>query len=204
MCWKKVHCFFFKTIKFFINSLKNLYKYVFFHTKETNNNKLFLVSLPNQSSKKIKNYKDSIDYAGYSGEVCDQSLLCNKIGLEILHPYKGYKFLQLAKHCDPYIFCNKVNKACLRYAVKDLLPREILENKVKTGQPGVTENKVFETNKSKIIAFLNNHNSELVSMETLREHILNDKFNQNEFLALSLVVFEDILNTKYNLRPKIN
>ncbi len=189
-----------------VNLVKNIIKIVIHYEPKclthTDNN-LLLFSLPTATSKNIKNYKDAVNYASYDGAVVDQSLLCNKIGLRLFHPYEGYKFMELAAHCDPYIFSNRINKSCMRYAVSGLLPKQILSNKAKIGQPGVSEEKVFSANKQRIIAFLDSKQSNLVNVDELKLQFQNNIFGEREFLCLALVVFEDILACKYKLRLRV-
>lgn len=166
--------------------------------------KLLSVPLPIPVSTKIKSYNDAIAFASYDGGLVDESLINYRIGLRIFYPFEGYKFVELAAHCDPYIFSKGVNKFCLRYAVAELLPKEILENKMKSGQPGVTAKKVFDANKIKIEEYVRSHNSSIVNVDELKMHVQNNIFDHKEFLCLSLIVFEDILKTKYGLSPCVN
>ena len=101
---------------------------------------------------------------------------------------------------------NKVNKSCLRYAVNDLLPAEILNNKIKTGAPGVSLKKVIfrtEQNRTKnfikLQRYLQEHNSCLVDNIKLLNTLNSGVFEQKEFLALCLLMYENIIKQDFNI-----
>ena len=114
-------------------------------TKNNNeSNKLFLFELPLAESLKRKTYKDAINYASQAGLERELSLKYSKYSFTVIFPYAGYKFYKLSANCDPFIFSDGVNKSCMRYAVKDLLPDEILNNYKKSGNPHMTLKKNFK------------------------------------------------------------
>lgn len=188
-----------KFYKKICRGIKRLLLTDLFHKSKTIKEELLRVALPQYLSSSIKNHKEALRYASYSGGTVDQSLLLHHLGLTIYHPYGGGKFYDLKSKCDPFIFSDEVNKSCLRYAVRNLLPKEILENRQKQGQPGVTYQKVFKANKERVLDYLKHATSDVVNMQTLITHLENDQFSLKEFLSLSLVVFEDILKSKYRL-----
>lgn len=111
-------------------------------------------------------------------------------------PFEGYRFAQLSAKCDPYIFSRGINKYCLRYVGRDLLPDEILGNKVKRGNPGVSLQKIISTerNKTRIRSFIaENGESEIVDSKLMQKHLSDNCFDQKDFLALCLLVFQEKL-----------
>lgn len=140
----------YRRLRHVFSPVKQFIKYIFVKQTSMGKTSLLRVSLPKSASSFIRDYYSAVSYASTSGENGDQALVCMKQNLHLISPYAGYKFLELSAQCDPYIFSNKVNKSCMRYAVRNLLPKEILSNKVKSGQPGVTYKKVFAANKTRI------------------------------------------------------
>ena len=120
-------------------------------------------------------------------------------------PFEGYKFAELSSKCDPHIFCNKVNKFCLRYAVADLLPEELVTNVIKRGNPGFRISKIFGMgdNRQRLMNYVKNYDSVLVNSTELFRRISHNIFDKKEFLALSLIMFENILRDKYGLSLRL-
>lgn len=128
------------------------------------------------------------------------NILFEEKGLSCVYPYGGYKFLELSAHCDPFIFSNQVNKWCLRKTTEQLLPKEIINNVVKSGQPGLTLTKILQENDNTeiIVDYLNRHsNSTLVKENELLKSVLSSRFGNKEFCALALIMFEDQIRNKY-------
>ena len=157
--------------------------------------------LPTPASANIKTYKEALNYASYDGALRSNYILYHKRNLKFIAPYEGYKFVELSSMCDPYIFCNRVNKFCLRYSVADLLPLEIVNYKIKRGNPGFTLSKVLNmsSNRKSLVNYLENHGSILVNSFELLQRLYNNNFDRNEFLGLSLLMFENILREKCGL-----
>lgn len=152
------------------------------------------VTLPIPASRRIKTYEDALEYASYSGEQRALKFSYELEGTRLWMPYGGYRFQKLKYACSPDIFADKVNKSCLRKAVSDLLPKEILQNHIKRGNPGVTLKKVMK-NKKNISSVRNylekrKYESNIVNTEVLLKH-LEKNFGTKDFLALCLLIFED-------------
>lgn len=158
-------------------------------------------SLPLPASSKIENYKDAVDFASYGGALRAQYTIYQKFGLELVAPFEGYKFSELSSQCDPYIFCKGVNKFCIRYSVAELLPKEIVNYTIKRANPGFSISKIFgmNDNRQRLMNYVKNHESVLVNSDELYRRISGNIFDKKEFLALSLIVFENILHDKYSL-----
>lgn len=166
-------------------------------------NPLLNIALPKQMSQYVGNYTDALAYASYDGATRSTSTVFRDLGVELWFPYEGYRFYKLGMQCDPIIFCNGVNKYCVRYSTRNILPKEIVNFKVKKGNPGVTLQKVFQQsgNQQKILDYICNRNlhSGLVNEEKLKGNVEQDVFGRNEFLALSLLVFEDTIMEKFGV-----
>lgn len=150
------------------------------------------VPLPQRDSEKIRSYAAAIRYAQEDGASRVQKTLYRERGIGLCCPYGGYGFTQLSAKCDPYIFCKGVNKYCLRYAGQDLLPKGILENRKKTGTPGTTLEKVMSSDATKhsVRRFVEqNKNDPLVDSALVLKHLEENRFGQQDFLALCLLVF---------------
>lgn len=162
------------------------------------------VRLPRAESKSIQNYTDAIAYAGYSGEARALNMSGLLEDIELSVPYCGYRFQELKYACDPYIFSNKSNKSCMRYAVADLLPKEILGNLVKKGCPGVTLGKVMELdgNKQAVQSYIAEHESCIIDTKKLTGKV-RKVFDERDFLALSLLIFETYLKEHYGIKIEV-
>lgn len=160
---------------------------------------LIIPKLPRMTSSYINSWKDAIDYACYSGELKAMWYDYERNGMKVLFPFAGRKFYELGRQCDPFIFSNKVNKSCIRYAVSDLLPKEITSYTKKMGNPGQDYREIIfdKNNCADIIEFIMDHESTIINREFLLDHINKSEFGHYEFLALSLMVFEDIIKTKW-------
>ena len=169
------------------------------HKRKNQYNKadsLLKISLPTCASQNIKNHKDSINYASQSGEVRDINIEFIKRGIKAIFPYVGYKFYQLSENCDPFIFSDRVNKSCERHAVSNLLPNEIINNVKKIANPAMSLSKALSANNNLeiIIKYIKNRKSILVNTEQLLENFKSQNYDQREFLALSLLIFEEKIN----------
>ena len=168
-------------------------------------NDLLKISLPMPASNKVRNHKDAVNYAAQSGEVRDINLTFRSRGIEAFFPYVGYKFYELNAHCDPFIYSDRVNKACQRYAVKDLLPPEIVGNVKKTPLPSMTLEKSLEAgnNLADIVNYVRSRKSRIVDTKRLAERFSAHSYGQKEFLALSLLVFEEKISQRMGIEIRI-
>lgn len=183
--------------------LKKLLRYFIYGTSKREN-KYIKCELPEQFSSERKNFLTAGYYASFDGADRAVNKTYSNLKIKGYFPYIGYKFKELSAHCSPYIFMNKVNKSCLRYAVNDLLPTEILNNKIKTGAPGVSLKKViFGTEQTKnfikLQRYLQEHNSCLVDNIKLLNTLNFGVFEQKEFLALCLLMYENIIKQDFNI-----
>lgn len=161
-----------------------------------------IVTLPTFESKKIESFSDAIEFAAHGdGALRAHADVCRELGLRIVFPYEGFKFRELSDKCDPFIWCDRVNKACMRYSVRELLPREILNNVVKTGNPGMTIEKVLKSNDNimKVIGYLETSTSSIVDIDRLKEHFRSGNVGRYDFLALCLLKFENKIINKYSV-----
>ena len=152
--------------------------------------------MPQRWSEKIGSYAEAIRYAQEDGAARVIKCFYRDIHVGLCCPFEGYRFAQLSAKCDPYIFSKNANKYCLRYVGKGLLPDEILENKVKRGNPGVSLRKIISTglNKAKILRFIEeNGDSDIVDSKLMQKHLSDNCFDKYDFLALCLLVFQEKL-----------
>ncbi len=159
-----------------------------------NKNELLKFKLPQSESSKIKTHKDAINYASQSGEVRESSIKFSRYGIKVSFPYAGYKFYKLSANCDPFIFSDGLNKSCERYAVKDLLPDEILNNYKKSGNPHMTLKKILSSsgNLKNVLDYIKSHSSsKIINSEQLIKNLESENYSNREFCALCLLIFED-------------
>ena len=159
------------------------------------------VTLPERESHKVKTHRQALAYQAFGdGALHDTNVLYEAVGLHCVYPYGGYRFQELSAHCDPLIFSYGVNKSCLRQAIRGLVPDVIIDNVVKRGQPGVTLKTIMQANHNteKVIAYLQQHEKNtLVRTEILSTHFTTGNFDNKDFCALALIVFEDMLKQRY-------
>lgn len=167
--------------------------------KRNNVNKYLLVNLPECDSSKVNNYEEALEYASYDGASRSMSLSWRKHGINVFMPFEGYLFQELSMQCDPYIFCNKYNKSCLRFAVRDLLPINIQNQIKKRGNPAPLLRTIFNmgNNRLSIKNYLCTKTSHLINVKELLSSVCRNIFGQNEFLSLSLLLYEDYIKEKY-------
>ncbi len=173
--------------------------------KHNNNNTLLKISLPSAASSSVKTHKDAISYASQSGEIRDINIEFYRHGMKLFLPYAGYKFSQLSTNCDPFIFSDCVNKACLRYAVSDLLPPEIIANVKKSGNPAMTLKKALSANNNleKILSYIDGRESKIVNTKKLSENFRSNDYGQKEFLALCLLIFEEKISVQMGIKINV-
>lgn len=162
------------------------------------------VKLPESGSLNIRSWNDAVAFASYSGELKAMWYDYERNGMNIVFPFAGYKFIELGIKCDPHIFADKVNKSCLRYSVKGLLPECIANNAKKMSNPGQDYREIVfkKENYDFIIDFIDKCDSTIINKENLLKPVKSGIFGHHEFLSLSLMMFEMIVKRDYG--RKIN
>jgi hypothetical protein len=158
----------------------------------------FLLNNPRlvASPKPVMNYSDALSFA--YGDSSPRQLSQILRGLEInpIFPFEGKRFGNLAAECDPVIFSRYENKYCIRFATRELLPKEILKNKKKFGNAGF-EGELFTKNKYEILSYIRTaratKKTSIVNIPELEEALTQDIFTDNVFRAINLLLFEDIV-----------
>ena len=82
----------------------------------------------------------------------------------------------------------------MRYAVKDLLPDEILNNYKKSGNPHMTLKKILSSsgNLKNVLDYIKSHSSsKIINSEQLIKNLESENYSNREFCALCLLIFED-------------
>ena len=163
------------------------------HNTDTLEPGLLKISLPPFASSMNHKHKDAIEYASQSGEVRDINIEFSKRGIKAFFPYAGYRLYELSAACDPFIFSDGKNKACVRYASADLLPQEIINNVKKKGNPAMTLQKALNSNNNldTIMKYVKSRESRIVNTEKLYGNLMSSSYGQKEFLSLCLLIFEE-------------
>jgi hypothetical protein len=94
------------------------------------------IKLPSKIDKLSQGYSEALGLAFGDSALRQLSQILRSLNIKPVYPFEGQKFRSLASKCDPLIFARYVNKYCLRYALDEILPREILETKKKLGNGG--------------------------------------------------------------------
>jgi asparagine synthetase B (glutamine-hydrolysing) len=165
--------------------------------------KYFNIILPKFESSNVKNYNNRLDYASTDSALRQLSALQNHFGIRPMHPFEGYRFALLASKCDPYIFANGVNKYCERYAVSDLIPKELLNQEVKVGNPGYNERTLYQKYSSEVLFYLEKRlleSESIIYLPQLIQMIKNGETGDFIFRALNIVVFEEMIENKFGIR----
>ena len=162
-------------------------------------------SLPPFASSKIKTHKEALEYEGQEGGARDYTIEFMKRKIQVLMPFEGYRFHELSVHCDPFIFSDGISKACERYAVKGLLPDEILNNAKKSGNPAMTLQKSLNANNNLniILDYIKGHESIIVNTEQLYRNFSGGNYGQKEFLSLCLLIFEEKITAQMGIKINI-
>jgi asparagine synthetase B (glutamine-hydrolysing) len=141
-------------------------------------------------------YQEALKKAYGDSALRQLSQILYAFGISPVYPYEGKGFANLAKKCDPLIFAYNENKYCIRYALSQHLPKEILANKKKFGNAGF-ERELFDENKYEILNYVRTaratKKNSIVNIPALEEALTQDIFTDNVFRAINLLLFEDIV-----------
>lgn len=173
--------------------LIGLYRKIRYQQKE--NIHFLTIKLEMGRFNKITNYEEIREYATQDAATRQLTMLQHSLGIIDILPFESERFSKLASKCDPIIFSNRINKYCMRYAVKNILPHHIVDNGVKMGFPGY-EDVIVKNNRERILMYLSGAmkrtSKSIVDIPKLYEFV-QWGWNDDVFRCLNLIIYEEII-----------